>query len=92
MENGAVAVIAPSEEVSYTLNNSFNKGLMGGIWPKMFEECNSPATRLGQVLYRAKIQVLRDFDNNGWMNEKVQGVFRKYHILGDPALRIRQIQ
>jgi len=91
-QHGVVAIIAPTQETTYPVNNIFNQGLMGGIWPKMFQECTSPAQRLGQVLYRGRIKVLREYDTNGWLDERILGIFRKYHILGDPALHIRQPQ
>ncbi len=89
---GMVAIIAPTRETTNSLNNVFNQGLMEAIWPKMFEAPYSSATRLGQVLYRARIKVLREFGDNGWVSEKILTNFRQYHILGDPALRIRQAQ
>ncbi|NUM33249.1 MAG: hypothetical protein HUU50_01775 [Candidatus Brocadiae bacterium] len=89
---GVVAIIAPTRETIHSLNDVFNKGLMESIWPKMFDAPYSSATRLGQILYRARIKVLREFGDNGWVSEKILTNFRQYHILGDPALRIRQAQ
>lgn len=91
-KRGVVSIIAPTRITVKSLNNNFNRGLMEAIWPKMFHANYSPATRLGQVLYRARIRILRESGGNGWISEKIQGNFRRYHILGDPALRIKQPQ
>lgn len=89
---GIVAAIAPTRETVNSLNDVFNRGLMQALWPKMFDASYSPATRLGQVLYRARIQVVQEHGDNGWVTEKILTNFRQYHILGDPALRLRLIQ
>lgn len=88
-DKGAVAVIAPSRSTTNPLNNTFDRGLMEAIWPRMFNACHSPATRLGQVLYRARIKLVHDFCGNGWVDERVFTNFRQYNLLGDPALRLR---
>jgi hypothetical protein len=89
---GAVALIAPTRDTTNPINNIFNRGLLGAVWPEMFGFCDAPASRLGQILYRARIQVVREFCPDGIITEKVLSNFRCYHILGDPALRIRQPQ
>ena len=89
---GVVAIIAPSRITTKPLNNVFNQGLMGAIWPRMFKMNKSSATRLGQVLFRARIKLIREFGTNGWVSERLLGNFRRYHLLGDPALRIHQPQ
>ncbi len=89
---GVVAVIAPSRVTHNSVNDIFHRGLMGAIWPKMYDSSDSPAQRLGKILYRGRINVLREFGSNGWFGDKVMGNFRQYHILGDPALKIFQLQ
>lgn len=89
---GMASIIAPTRVTNNGVNDVFNRGLMGAVWPKMFDVSDAPATRLGQVLYRGRIQVLREIGNTNGSNDKVLENFRQYHILGDPALRICQPQ
>ena len=91
-KRGVVAVVAPTRETTNPINQVFNRGLMSAIWPAMFNISEAPATRLGQMLFRARIQLLREFCPDGIVPEKVLSNFRCYHILGDPALRIRLSQ
>lgn len=87
-DKGAVAVIAPTRQTNSTLNNTFSCGLMEAIWPRMFHSYYSPATRLGQIMYRGRTKLVRDI-GNGHVSSQILANFHCYHILGDPALRIR---
>lgn len=91
-ERGMASIIAPTRMTNNTVNDIFHRGLMGAIWPNMFHISNAPASRLGQVLYRGRIQVLRELGDTGIISDKIRENFRQYHILGDPALLMRQPQ
>lgn len=91
-KHGMIAIIAPTRETTHPVNSVFNQGLMEALWPQMFDGSDSPATRLGQVIYRARIKLVRELCPDGVITEKVLSNFRCYHVLGDPALRIRPRQ
>lgn len=79
----AVAIITPSSRISPQHQAYFQEGALiaQGVSPTLF----SPATRLGQILYRAKTHVYREKKET----TKAKRVLYAYNLFGDPALLLR---